>query len=96
MGSACLAKNEPIKSKDVDLTTLITKPNLREINSSNNLSIFNYQNTTSNNLLFVNNYLDIKKPEVKSQNNENEINFSGPIIRLLKREVDNYKKNVKN
>ena len=72
MGSACLAKNEPIKSKDVDLTTLITKPNLREINSSNNLSIFNYQNTTSNNLLFVNNYLDIKKPEVKSQNNENE------------------------
>ena len=96
MGSACLAKNEPIKSKDVDLTTLITKPNLREINSKNNLSIFNYQNTTSNNLLFVNNYLDIKKPEVKSQNNENEINFSGPIIRLLKREVDNYKKNVKN
>ena len=96
MGSACLAKNERIKSKDVDLTTLITKPNLREINSSNNLSIFNYQNTTSNNLLFVNNYLDIKKPEDKKQNNENEINFSGPIIRLLKREVDNYKKNVKN
>ena len=36
-----------------------------------------------------------KQKDIKAQNEEKEIVFSGPIINLLRRKVDNYKKKVK-
>ena len=36
-----------------------------------------------------------EQKDIKAQNEEKELVFSGPIINLLRRKVDNYKKKVK-
>jgi len=80
--------NKPqVKSKELDLSLTTEKP----FNSSNNLTIFNFQNSNSNNLPAVRALKEKKGQEIKNQKNINEPILGGPIISLLKREVENYK-----
>lgn len=87
MGCACITNKPQVKSKELDLSLTTEKP----FNSSNNLTIVNFQNSNSSNLPAVRALKEKKGQEIKNQKNINEPILGGPIISLLKREVENYK-----
>jgi hypothetical protein len=102
MGCACLAQKELVKQKDVDLSCDITNPYLKESNDTINFKknitedIFKEKREISQNLIELNDTNDIvlnkksKKKKIKS-----EPAFCGPIINMLRRQVDKYnKKNI--
>ena len=106
MGCAYIKKAD-IKIKDVDLLSgEDTKPHRKEVNNDLNISpkkvsneIFNREKFNLKNLEKSKNTKESNKAKQiarksKSLNNLNEIQFSGPIISLLKNKVVNYKKNV--
>ena len=106
MGCAYVQKTD-IKTNDIDLISgEITKPHRNEVNNDLSISskkvsneIFNIEKFNFRNLEKSKNPKDnnkIKKitRKSKSLNNLNELQFSGPIISLLKNKVDNQRKNV--
>ena len=80
MGCAYNTKKEIelIKSKDINL-------DFDTISHENQITIYN-------NISFIEKKNDLKGKEVSNNNIINETTVSGPIIRLLKREVNNYNK----
>ena len=100
MGCSYVTKNQQIKSKDIDLSCDIIKPNIRETIETNNFTskIMSDISPIKNSICKENNHYLLDKDmninqSKKSVNNIKKQNFSGPIISMLKRQVDNYKKN---
>ena len=94
MGCAFVSKKQLISSKDVDLN--FTTPYFKETNDTVNIN-----NTLSGEVLQIKpstkktskiNIVKEKEKEDINVNNSTKQNFSGPIITMLKRKVDNYKK----
>ena len=81
MGCACIIKKESdlVKSRDVNLDFDTT--------------LHENQATICNNTSLIEMKKDLKGNEVTTNNVINETITSGPIIRLLKREVNKYNKN---
>ena len=97
-------KKLDIKTKDIDLSGEITKPHSneaykyfiiapqKEADQFVNIEKFNFRNLEKSN---SSNQISEKKfSKTCSLINVNELNFSGPIISLLKNKVDNYQKNI--
>ena len=83
MGCGNIFKKEVISTKDVDLTADIVKPRLKETSES-----FYFSKIKTNNIIN-------KRKLNKCLNNikKEEQVYNGPIISMLKRQVDKYKKN---
>jgi len=99
MGCACISQKETVKPKDVDISWDITKPSIKETNDSiyfKNKIIeepLQAKNMKSINLIKIKVDKDIfNDKDIEKKNNKNEKVFSGPIITMLKRQVENYKK----
>ena len=107
MGCAYIKKTD-IKTKEVDLLSgEVTKAHRNEVNNNIytspkkvssetfNIEKFNFRNLekSKNN---TNDKNKVKKAARKSKSlsNLNEVQFSGPIISLLKNKVDNYRNNI--
>ena len=101
MGCAFVNQKESINSKDVELNHEITTPYFKETNDT-----LNIKHAISNDILKLKkpNTKKSKKNKINEKDNENDfINInnqnksycSGPIITMLKRQVDNYKKTEK-
>ena len=83
MGCGNVFKKEVISTKDVDLTVSVVKPSLKETSDTFYFSIIKTNNITN------------KKNHTKDLDNiiKKEQVYNGPIISMLKRQVDKYKKN---
>ena len=99
MGCACISQKEIVKKKDVDISWDITKPSIKENNEyiyfKNKIieEPLHAKNVKSINLIKIKVYKDIfNDKDIEKKNNKNEKVFSGPIITMLKRQVENYKK----
>lgn len=99
MGCACIAQKEIVKPKDVDISWDITKPSIKETNDSINFKNkiteepLQAKKVTSINLIEIKEEKDIfLEKDIDKKNNKNKKVFSGPIITMLKRQVENNKK----
>ena len=83
MGCGNVFKKEIISTKDIDLTVDVVKPRLKETCES-----FYFSKIKTNNIIN-------KRKLNKGFNNiiKEEQVYNGPIISMLKRQVDKYKKN---
>jgi len=86
MGCGNVFKKEVIQSKDIDLTADVVKPRLKETSES-----FYFAKIKTNNIININNKMSTKNIDniIKK-----EIAYNGPIISILKRQVDKHKKNL--
>ena len=82
MGCGNVFKTEVISTKDLDLTVDVVKPRLKETSES-----FYFSKIKTNNIIN-------KRKLNKCLNNikKEEQVYNGPIISMLKRQVDKYKK----
>ena len=104
MGCACIISEKAVKSKDLDLTHKIIESISVETfentnNSSNKLS-YNITRKIKKSKYKKTNNIHENRENISSINNENpknenDIFLSGPIITMLKREVDKYNKKKK-
>ncbi len=99
MGCACISQKEIVKPKDVDISWDITKPSIKETNDSINFKNkiieepLQAKKVKSIDLIKIKEDKNIfNEKDIKKNNNKNEKVFSGPIITMLKRQVENYKK----
>ena len=101
MGCGYVLKKEVIQLKDVDLTFQPKKPHFKETSDSfcfdkkKTDDIVVTKRTKKTNKNKGEKSENINKKNLKSHvhiNKEEQI-FNGPIINMLKRQVDNYKKN---
>ena len=96
MGCANVFKKELNISKDAEINFEITKPDLKDLNEDNSIEKkISIDKIKSSNCIYkINEEKAIKtnNTDNKIESNEYEEEFSGPIIALLKREVDKYKK----
>ncbi len=99
MGCACIAQKELVKPKDIDLSCDFTTPYLKETNDTINFKnkigdeIFKEKKEISHNLFEKKEISEINfHKEHEKKNNKSEKVFCGPIINMLKRQVDNYNK----
>ncbi len=102
MGCGNTFKKEEIQTKDVDLTFEPIKPNFKETSDS---SFFDKEKTGDIIVRRIKkaNKDKVEKKEIinkkkhkshsKKKKKEKEHIYNGPIISMLKRHVDNYKKN---
>ena len=83
MGCGNVFKTEVISTKDLDLTVDVVKPRLKETSES-----FYFSKIKTNNIIK-------KRKLTKGLDNiiKKEQVYNGPIISMLKRQVDKYKKN---
>ena len=82
MGCGDVFKKEVIATKDVDLTVDAVKPRLKETTES-----LYFSKITTN--MIINNRYSAKGFDNKNK----EKSYNGPIISMLKKQVDKYKKN---
>ena len=100
MGCGNVFKKEVIQSKDVDLTFQTKKPHFKETSDS-----FFFDKRKTDDIVVARKTKNPNKNKSKKRENVNNINlkshvninkkekiYNGPIINMLKRQVDNYKK----
>ena len=102
MGCAFISQKESIKSKELDLHLENILLYYKETNDSINArqkfndEIFEVKNTNYKNLQKITIDKEINDKKANSnKNNKKGVYVSGPIISMLKRQVDNYTK-IKN
>ena len=90
MGCGNVFKKEVIQLKDVDLTFKPKKPHFKDTSDS---FFFDKKKTDDIVVAKRKKKANKNKGEKRENINKEEQIFNGPIINMLKRQVDNYKKN---
>ena len=99
MGCAFINQKESIKSKDVELNLEITTPYFKEVNDTINIkhaiskgfSELKKPKSKKKANSQINKEQENEKDTI-NMDNQHKLNYTGPIITMLKRQVDNYKK----
>ena len=96
MGCACISQKESIKTKEVELKYENTSPFYKETYDSVNTIQKIYAEILDEKNLNYQKDKNFKTENEINENSKEEVYVSGPIINMLKRKVENYKKMKKN